>query len=55
MPKSWPGPPSTPWKDRESCKQTHWRRFQEAVKEHQNETWQLLENRNFQGLELPDL
>ncbi|PKN05240.1 MAG: hypothetical protein CVU74_02795 [Deltaproteobacteria bacterium HGW-Deltaproteobacteria-9] len=43
------------WKDRESYKQTHWHRFQEAVKQHQNETWQILADRNFQGLELPKL
>jgi len=43
------------WKDRENCRQTHWRRFQEAVKSHQNETWQILEYENFLGLELPEL
>jgi hypothetical protein len=43
------------WKDRENYKQTHWHRFQEAVKQHQNETWQILADRNFQGLELPEL
>ena len=43
------------WKDRENYKQTHWYRFQEAVKAHQNETWQILADRNFQGLELPEL
>lgn len=43
------------WKDREGYKQTHWHRLQEAVKEHQNETWHILAERNFQGLELPDL
>jgi len=43
------------WKDRENHKQTHWRRFQEAVKQHQNETWQILAENNFQGLELPEL
>lgn len=43
------------WKDRENHKQTHWRRFQEAVKQHQNETWQILAERNFQGLDLPEL
>ncbi|MBA4398030.1 MAG: hypothetical protein C0394_11705, partial [Syntrophus sp. (in: bacteria)] len=43
------------WKDRENCKQTHWRRFQEAVKRHQEETWEILADRNFQGLELPNL
>jgi hypothetical protein len=43
------------WKDYENYRQTHWHRFQEAVKEHQNETWQILENKNFLGLELPEL
>lgn len=43
------------WKDRENYKQTHWYRFQEAVKQHQNETWEILAERNFQGLELPEL
>jgi hypothetical protein len=43
------------WKDRKNYKQTHWYRFQEAVKQHQNETWQILADRNFQGLELPEL
>jgi hypothetical protein len=43
------------WKDRENYKQTHWHRFQEAVKQHQNQTWQILVDRNFQGLELPEL
>jgi hypothetical protein len=43
------------WKDRKNYKQTHWYRFQEAVKAHQNETWQILADRNFQGLELPEL
>lgn len=42
------------WKDRENCKQTHWHRFQEAVKQHQKETWGILADRNFQGLELPE-
>jgi hypothetical protein len=44
-----------PWKDRENYKQTHWHRFQEAVKQHQKETWGILADRNFQGLELPEL
>jgi hypothetical protein len=43
------------WKDRDSYKQTHWHLFQEAVKEHQNNTWKILENRNFKGLDLKDL
>ncbi len=43
------------WKDSENYTQTHWYRFQEAVKAHQNETWEILADRNFQGLELPEL
>ena len=43
------------WKDHENYKQTHWYRFQEAVKKHQNETWEILAERNFKGLELPEL
>lgn len=43
------------WKDRENYKQTHWYRFQEAVKQHQDETWGILADRNFLGLELPEL
>jgi hypothetical protein len=43
------------WKDRDRYKQTHWHLFQEAVKEHQNSTWRILENRNFKGLDLKDL
>jgi hypothetical protein len=43
------------WKDRANYEQTHWYLFQEAVKQHQNETWQLLEHKNFQGLDLPHL
>lgn len=43
------------WKDRENYKKTHWYRFQEAVKQHQNETWEILAEKNFKGLELPEL
>lgn len=43
------------WKDRDNYRQTHWHRFQEAVKQHQRETWQILKNRNFMGLSLPHL
>lgn len=43
------------WKDRETYRQTHWYRFQQAVKAHQNETWAILEHRNFLGLDLPSL
>ncbi len=43
------------WRDRagDAYRQTPWYQFQEAVKAHQRETWQLLANRNFLALELP--
>ncbi len=43
------------WKDRRQYRETHWRRFQEAVKAHQDETWEILSMRNFLGLDLPGL
>ncbi len=43
------------WKNRETYAQTHWFRFQEAVKAHQNESWEILAPRSFQGLELEQL
>jgi len=43
------------WKDRENYKQTHWLRFQEAVKQHQDETWGILKESNLKGLELPEM
>jgi hypothetical protein len=50
-----PMPDAYTWKDRENYRQTHWHCFQEAIKRHQNETWQILADRNFRGLELPGL
>jgi hypothetical protein len=41
------------WQDRKNYRETHWFRFQEAVKEHQRATWRLLAEKNFLGLELP--
>ena len=43
------------WKDRENYKQTHWHRFQEAVKQHQDETWGILKESNLKRLELPEM
>lgn len=43
------------WKNRQSFQATDWYKFQEAVKAHQNEAWEVLVGRNFQGLDLPDL
>jgi len=43
------------WRNQESHTETDWHQFQEAVKAHQNESWAILEHRNFLGLELPEL
>jgi hypothetical protein len=43
------------WKDPDRYKQTNWYLFQEAVKEHQNNTWEIVKNRNFKELNLEDL
>lgn len=43
------------WKDRQNFMQTSWFRFQEAVKDHQNESWEVLAAGNMQGLELPEM
>jgi hypothetical protein len=40
------------WKDETNYKTTNWYKFQEAVKNHQNDVWQLLEKRNFANVEL---
>jgi len=52
-----PWPDTYTWKDRAAAayRRTPWYRFQEAVKAHQNESWQLLTDRNFLGLDLADL
>ncbi len=50
-----PWPDAYTWKDRAAYRRTPWFRFQEAVKVHQNETWRLLADGNFQGLDLADL
>jgi len=50
-----PWPDTYTWKDRVAYRWTPWYRFQEAVKSHQNESWQLLTDRNFLGLDLADL
>ena len=50
-----PWPDTYTWKDRAAYRRTPWYRFQEAVKAHQNESWQLLTDRNFLGLDLADL
>ena len=39
----------------ETYKDTHWHRFQQAVKQHQDETWQILKEKNLKGLELPEM
>lgn len=43
------------WKNERGHKATDWHRFQEAVKTHQNETWEILEKSNLKGLELEAL
>jgi len=43
------------WKDSERYNETHWYRFQEAVKQHQGETWEILKDKNLKGLELPEM
>ena len=43
------------WKDPEHYRDTHWYRFQEAVKRHQSDTLAILKETNLKGLELPEL
>ncbi|MCG8358930.1 MAG: hypothetical protein MI920_25470 [Kiloniellales bacterium] len=43
------------WKDPDNHRNSHWYRFQEAVKAHQDETWAILEETTFRGLELAEL
>lgn len=43
------------WKDRDRYTETHWYCFQKAVKDHQNESWEILKDHNFKTLELPQL
>ena len=43
------------WKDPEHYRDTHWYRFQEAVKQHQSDTLGILKETNLKGLELPEL
>jgi hypothetical protein len=43
------------WKDRENYRDTHWHRFQQAVKQHQDETWAILKETNLKGLQLPEM
>lgn len=50
-----PFPDTYSWKDRDGYQQTDWWRFQEAVKDHQNEAWEILSQTNLKGLELPKL
>ncbi|MCP4655375.1 MAG: hypothetical protein GY856_08145 [bacterium] len=42
------------WKDPEHYRESHWYRFQEAVKRHQSETFDILKETNLRGLELPE-
>lgn len=43
------------WKDSTKYKDTNWYKFQEAVKQHQNETWDILKGRNFAHVQLEKL
>ena len=43
------------WKDSQNYRQTDWYLFQEAVKIHQNETWEILAASNLNGLDLEAL
>jgi len=43
------------WKDPSHYPQTHWHRFQDAIKQHQDDTWGILKESNLKGLELPEL
>ncbi|MGE5475488.1 MAG: DUF6765 family protein [Bacteroidales bacterium] len=43
------------WKDRATYRQSAWFRFQQAVIDHQNTAWDILAQRNFKGLQLPEL
>ena len=43
------------WKDSVNCYKTPWHCFQQAVKDHQNEPWEVLSRTNLMGLELPEL
>lgn len=43
------------WKNQKSYKKTDWYKFQEAVRSHQNETWEILEEPVFSKVDLPEL
>ena len=43
------------WKDKDHYKETHWYNFQEAVKAHQNNAWEILDKSVFSELELEKL
>lgn len=43
------------WKNPDKYTDTHWYRFQEAVKQHQTDTLSILMETNLKGLELPEL
>lgn len=42
------------WKDPATYQETNWYRFQEAVKAHQEATWNILKNENLKYLRLPN-
>lgn len=40
------------WKDNTTYKNSNWYKFQEAVKEHQKESWEILSDSSFKELEI---
>jgi hypothetical protein len=42
------------WRTPRTRKQSHWFRFQEAVRAHQNEAWEIFKKGNLKGMTLPD-
>lgn len=47
-----PFPETFTWKDSANYTETNWYKFQEAIKQHQNETWDILKAANFANVEL---
>jgi len=43
------------WRDPDDYRDSDWYQFQEAVKGHQNASWNILREANFNGLDLPEM
>ena len=43
------------WRDETTYQDTDWYKFQQAVKDHQGGTWEILKDRTFKGLSIDDL